>query len=839
MENQADEQVVSQEAEPAAKPKKEKLTRKERRQRWKAAKKARRDEEKEYYRYAPRRKRLWNLYLKKPICTLLVLAIVVSVLVACAETILMNVAVPIMMNHVLELRNRPLTPEQEEQIYELSPIDEDGAAKIEALPAISEDETWTVCVYLVGSNLEDDDENDLSMVTIYDTQADKSANSDKTKALRRADMDRYTDELAANGLNLPAFFYEPVKPVAYSTPLTQDVTVSTRDGAASTDIGEMTSGVWGDNINVVIQTGGATRWSNRMINPNRTQRFNYHNGEFKMVADLPLQPSSTSETLADFIRFCKDEYPSDHRILVLWNHGAGPFGYGNDSIYNGLFTLNDIRSALKSVYRPNIDNPPFDIIGFDACLMSTLEVTHALDGFADYYCLSEEVEPGDGWDYGPWLQAMTEDPTMNPAQVARAIADSYIDFYMRQNINMPMFTSDVTFSVLNAKKSEKLYDAYCDLAEAQLKAAAEDLGALAELARAGHRSTRYAQDDSNIFNTVDLGNYTDFLVDSYPDECARIKELMGDAVLYHRENGALSDSTGIAVYFPTTVNDLYGLVYYLDYVYNISDDDSISTLYYYKQSGSLTDEMREYVATLTDVEPKTLDVTPFQEFTLAEPDFDSEGFLIPVSDELQNLVVGYELEVACLDGDGGKLTDYGREEAVSLDGEGHLMSEFDGRWIHLDNEPLYVEIVSSSASAVEYRAHVNYNGEEYYMLISRDRDTDELSCLGLSAVEANLDDQVNTRGLEQPDPGDKITPIYEVNDLTSQSYGVENGKTVIIKESPNLKLKALENGTYLFTAVVSDMRGDKYYSAVTTAALSHGSLKDWQKDSRFYARNYA
>ena len=60
--------------------------------------------------------------------------------------------------------------------------------------------------------------------------------------------------------------------------------------------------------------------------------------------------------------------------------------------------------------------------------MSTIEVTHAPDGFASFYCLSEELMPGDGWDYTPILQAMTDDPTMSPAGVAQTVADSYIDF---------------------------------------------------------------------------------------------------------------------------------------------------------------------------------------------------------------------------------------------------------------------------------------------------------------------------------------------------------------------------------------------------------------------------
>lgn len=208
--------------------------------------------------------------------------------------------------------------------------------------------------------------------------------------------------------------------------MTKDVIVATRPGAASTDLDEMTAETWSDNIRIVIQTGGARRWSNQMINPNRTQRFLYESGRFSRVADLPLQPSYESQTLADFLTFCKDEYPADHSILVLWDHGGGPFGYGNDSIYDGQFTLADIRQVLESVYGPDSKDKAFDIIGFDACLMSTLEVTHALDGFADYYVLSEEIEPGDGWDYTPWLRAMTNDPTMSPAAVSARPATQQI-----------------------------------------------------------------------------------------------------------------------------------------------------------------------------------------------------------------------------------------------------------------------------------------------------------------------------------------------------------------------------------------------------------------------------
>lgn len=41
----------------------------------------------------------------------------------------------------------------------------------------------------------------------------------------------------------------------------------------------------------------------------------------------------------------------------------------------------------------------FAFIGFDACLMATVETANMLVPHADYMFASEETEPGYGWDY--------------------------------------------------------------------------------------------------------------------------------------------------------------------------------------------------------------------------------------------------------------------------------------------------------------------------------------------------------------------------------------------------------------------------------------------------------
>ena len=818
---------------------KEKLTRKEKRLRWKEAKRARRQAEKDYYQYAPWFKRVWNLYLKKVFVAILVVAVLFS-MVTSSIPMIMEALVPLLIAYNDEIKDQPLDEEGMKKLYEISPLDTEGSARIDALPSVGEDETWTICVYFVASNLEDMGENDLSYVTSMLIKDEKTEISDGGRQHRLDRLTQFNSELAENGLELPAFFYYPDRPVASSTVVTQDIIVSDREGCASADIGEMTSDVWSDNIRVVIQTGGATHWSNQLVNPNRTQRFVYEKGEMKEVQNLPLQNAADPDTLAGFLRFCRDEYHSDHNMLVLWNHGGGPFGYGMDSIFGGMFSLKDIRTALSQVYRPNTSKPAFDIIGFDACLMSTLEVTNALDGFADYYCLSEESEPGDGWTYDELLGSMTEDPTMSPAKVAQAVADSYTDHYIRQNINSPFMESDVTFSVIDAHKASELYDAYVDLCKTQLKDAADDIGVLAEMNRCGSRATRFGGEAYNVFNTVDLGNYMDALVDSYPEESSRIKDLVGETVLYHRQNGALSDSTGIAVYLPTEVRDLSGLMYYLEYIYDVSEEDSITALYYYKQAGCLSEDMMEQVATLTESLPAVFDITPFQDFTKAEAEADADGFAVPVNASLQNLISGYQMEIGLFDEENDMLTMYGRDNCLYLDGEGFLRSDFDGKWIFLGDQPLSLEVVSSTPSYTQYRSHVTVNGAEAYLTLTYNNDTDDVTVTGVRKVsdDGSVNYLINTRTVETLNKDDKIAPIYDVSDFsTNQFYSVE-GNQVSYKSASDISVKMLPEGYYLCTAVISDQRGDSYYSQVAAANMDKKGITSWIIDSRFYGRDW-
>ena len=130
-----------------------------------------------------------------------------------------------------------------------------------------------------------------------------------------------------------------------------------------------------------------------------------------------------------FLDFSYNNYPSDNYSLIFWNHGGGPiYGYGVDEQYNDVLYLHELKWAMK--------NSPFktkklSFVGFDACLMATLETAQVFAPYANYFVASEEIEPGAGWNYG-FLSAYSANSNPTPLEVTNEILkyyQSYLTYY--------------------------------------------------------------------------------------------------------------------------------------------------------------------------------------------------------------------------------------------------------------------------------------------------------------------------------------------------------------------------------------------------------------------------
>ena len=65
-----------------------------------------------------------------------------------------------------------------------------------------------------------------------------------------------------------------------------------------------------------------------------------------------------------------------------------------------------------------------DLVGFDACLMASLEVASAVYPYATYMIASEEFEPGVGWDWTA-LEYLAVEPAPTAIGLGEEIIESY------------------------------------------------------------------------------------------------------------------------------------------------------------------------------------------------------------------------------------------------------------------------------------------------------------------------------------------------------------------------------------------------------------------------------
>ena len=732
-------------------------------------------------------------------------------------------------------------------IHDLSPIDQEGKERVSQSQSIDPNDTWTICYYMIGSDLEDEGENDLSDLTKTMIEPVANQNIDNKEKNSLNLLNSYAQQLQSKGLDFPEYLYEPVTPSESSQSTTNaEPVIAENQGAASRDIEEICKGVNSDKINVVIQTGGATRWSNSMINPNKTQRFTVEDGYLKELENMPLQDSCNSNTLADFLKFCDEQYPADHRMLVLWDHGGGASGYGSDDIYHTSMSLKDIQSALSQVTEANAEDPYYDLIGFDACLMASLENAHSLYGYGKYLLGSEETEPGDGWSHDVYLKAMSKDPSMSLEAIGQKVVDSFVDFYMEKNVelgNMPFYSITTSFSFIDLNQAEKTYQSYCALNEQLLKDSITDNHVLTKIGSAAQDSTRYSGESYEIYNLIDLGNYMEALSKDYSEQCKGILEELDQSIIYHRSNGYLSDSMGLNVYMPVTVSNTIGLDFFLSYVDHVSEDIATRALYYYKVSGCLNEEFQNYATEKGYGVAQNLDPSSLKELSKNEITLNKNGYQLTLTDQQKQNYQNLSTEIATYDEKKNQIIDYGNS-VLAEEKEGVISTNYNGKWICIDKTPLYLEVVSDSDQMTVYRSPVLINKENYYLLFSFDKEKKKLTLNGASIYNADVQADASsahvigktTISLKK---GDVIRPVYQYYDLKDSKFTFKKSKEKIeFKKTSQFSLENLPNGTYLTSIVLSDIRGDQYYSSVVEQTIQNGSLTKQEISKDFVGSSY-
>ncbi|MEG1448165.1 MAG: clostripain-related cysteine peptidase, partial [Oscillospiraceae bacterium] len=360
--------------------------------------------------------------------------------------------------------------------------------------------------------------------------------------------------------------------------------------AATNDLAEMMEVELPENVQVIIQTGGANTWQNDIISSEKVQRYLYDSDGLSLIEELDPVNMGDTQTLADFLTFSNENYPAKRTMVSFWNHGGGSVTgaafdeqFGMDSL-----SLPEMYEAFSSVFGENPDNQPVDIIGFDTCLMATVDTAYTFSDIGKYLVASEELEPGNGWLYSGWLDAIAENPQIEPLKLSKAICDTYVE-----GCEMVGTEDNITLSVTNLSKVNNLITAYDDFGKEALASAVENPAFFAHFSKIANSIENYGGNtrEQGFTNMADLGHLAEKSAEYLPQTSGKVVAALEDCVEYKVNGKYRPESQGLACYYSYN-GDIDDFISYSQ----LGAGEAFKHFYAYGLTGELDEIGMEYVS---------------------------------------------------------------------------------------------------------------------------------------------------------------------------------------------------------------------------------------------------
>jgi len=630
-------------------------------------------------------------------------------------------------------------------------------------------------------------------------------------------------------------------------------------GFATKDLQEMLAADLGQNINLLVFTGGCKGWQNNMVSSAKNQIYQIRGGGMDLRFESnTLQPMTDPATLSGFIQWGAKNYPADRYELIFWDHGGGSVsGYGYDEVYprSGSMALNGIAKALKD------GGVRFDFVGFDACLMATLETALVVEPYADYLIASEETEPGCGWYYTDWLTALGRNPSMPALEIGQHIADSFVSMCAQVAPRQ-----QATLSVMDlAELSGTVPNAFRHFAQSTTESIKAD--DYQDVADARGRTKEFAA-SSNI-DQVDLIHLADNIA---TDESRALAKVLRSAVKYNATSSNIQNAYGVSIYFPygrtSTVNKATQI--YREIGLDDSYSDCIKSFASLEvagqtvsggssaqldslfgallgggggtgSSGAVSSEMisqllgnllqgsgRSWAEVgLEGDEAEFLDEELLMESSdyLAAHQFDPSALVwtekngqkvLSLTEEQWDMVQDVELNVFVDDGSG--YIDLGLDNVFGFNDDGDLIGTYDRTWLAVNGQIVAYYMLSNEGTADDYkvmgRIPAMLNGRRVDLMVSF---TDEVPAGEILGAAPRYDEDEETatisRGLWEIQEGDTIDFLCEYYDYDrnlDDTYYL--GDPLTVNGPLALSNVAMDNSSYVASYRLTDVYQNHYWT---------------------------
>ncbi len=313
--------------------------------------------------------------------------------------------------------------------------------------------------------------------------------------------------------------------------------LESKGGMATKDLLEMTRARIGDKVNLIVFTGGCARWNNNVVSNRCNQIYQVVSGNLKTVdSNAGTGLLTDPKTLSGFISYTAKKFPADRYELILWDHGGGSvsgFGYDQKSGSKTAMSLAGIKQALEN------GGVKFDFVGFDACLMGTLENGLMLSDLADYLIASEETEPGTGWYYTDWLTKLSSNTSTPTVEIGRQIVDDFVRACAQGAQGQAATLSVVDLAEL-AHTVPPAFKAFSESISGMIADKEYD-----RVSAARSNTREFAR--STAIDQIDLVHFAGNIGNA---EAEALKQAVLGAVKYNRTSSNMNNAYGLSIYFP-------------------------------------------------------------------------------------------------------------------------------------------------------------------------------------------------------------------------------------------------------------------------------------------------
>lgn len=589
-------------------------------------------------------------------------------------------------------------------------------------------------------------------------------------------------------------------------------------GFATNDLSELMEVELPENVNVVIETGGSAAWQNDLMDAEKLQRWLYNSEGLQLVDEQPSASMGEAQTLADFLAFAKGNYPAEKTAVVFWNHGGGSVsGAAFDEIYGyDSLTLDEMYQAFSSVWTPSTEKQPLELVGFDTCLMATVDVANTFSDLAHYLVASEETEPANGWYYSQWVGALAENPSMNGEELGKVICDAY--YAGCEEVGTQ---DNTTLSLTDLTKVQPLLDAYDTFGAEALAAACTDLGFFSQFGRVAAQSENYGGNtkEQGYTNMVDLGHMARQSVDML-GSAQEVLDALDDCVLYQVGGQYRTEATGLSCYYSYNgdVDDFNSYA-------GLGAGVAFKYFYSYELTGELDDSGMAYIADMDFEELPEVKNLLSTDWDGAPLDLDEDGVsYLTLGPEANDILAGIGFSLYYVDEENDMVMLLGTDNDMNADWDNGVFSDnFRGVWGSIDGNIVYMELSYESEDYNLYAIPVLLNGEEYNLQIVYDFTTEEWSVLG---ARQGIDDSgMADKELRLLQEGDEITTIWYMASATGDAeFEPYTAATITVTADTAFGEMELPDGSYSMVYEMRDAMDNYAYSDPVTFDCADGEV---------------